>query len=222
MTIANFDLTRDTLKRNARFALYDRETVFKPFDDLGAEVQKVRSGKAAIDADRHLTREGKDAALARLGKAAIGAINKQRRALLPGLDADLAQRRASLVSAEKPDPRRVELLLPHILKLDAQERATAYDKASDEQRQLMEAADAFVGPIPTKGPDGLRWRPLLDPATVNASVMERAAATNPDGVARLRELTEIREMHVTLAGIAAAEVREALAGYNLDEQEASR
>ena len=62
---------------------------------------------------------------------------------------------------------------------------------------------------------GMEWKPLLDPETVNESVMARAAEKNPAAVQRLNELREIRAMHVTVAGHAVAEVKEALSGLNV-------
>jgi hypothetical protein len=80
----------------------------------------------------------------------------------------------------------------------------------------METASASVGRIPIKTANGLEWRPLLDAEMVNGSVMARAAEKNPQGVAKLNELAEIRALHVTIANHAVAEVREALSGLALD------
>jgi hypothetical protein len=74
----------------------------------------------------------------------------------------------------------------------------------------MEAAAASVGRVPMKTANGLVWSPLLNPESVNDSVIARATAKNPAGAQKLRELEEIKSMHVTVAGIATAEVREAL------------
>jgi hypothetical protein len=46
--------------------------------------------------------------------------------------------------------------------------------------------------------------------------MARAAVKNPQGVARLNELAEIRALRVTIANHAVSEVREALSGVILD------
>jgi hypothetical protein len=47
--------------------------------------------------------------------------------------------------------------------------------------------------------------------------MARAAAKDPAGVAKFHELAEIRATHVTVAGQAEAEVRDALRDYHLGE-----
>jgi hypothetical protein len=80
----------------------------------------------------------------------------------------------------------------------------------------MEAASALVGRVPMKTGNGQEMRPLLDPETVNETFMARAAAKNPQGVAKLNELAEIRALHVTVANHAVAEVREVLSGVSLD------
>ena len=90
------------------------------------------------------------------------------------------------------------------------EIATFYDSATDDERRLMEAAAASVGRVPMKTDNGLQWRPLLDPETVTASIAARAAVRDPEGATRLEELAEIRAMHVTVAAVAAAEVRKAV------------
>ncbi len=87
-----------------------------------------------------------------------------------------------------------------------------YSSATDEERLVMEAAAASVGRIPMKSVNGLEWQPLLHPETVNESVISRATAKNPAGAKKLEELPEIRAMHVTVAGITAAKVRDALSG----------
>jgi hypothetical protein len=94
----------------------------------------------------------------------------------------------------------------------AQDVATFYNSATDEERLVMEAASAAMGRIPTKTPDGLKWRPLLDAEATNEAVLARAGARDPAGVAKYNELAEIRATHVTVASHAEAEVREALAG----------
>jgi hypothetical protein len=96
------------------------------------------------------------------------------------------------------------------------EIAVLYSSATDEERVVMETASASVGRIPIKTANGLEWRPLLDAEMVNEAVLARAAEKNPQGVAKLNELAEIRAMHVTVANHAVAEIREALGGVSLD------
>jgi hypothetical protein len=74
----------------------------------------------------------------------------------------------------------------------------------------MEAASRHLGRVPMKTGNGLEWLSLLDAERVNASVMDRATATNPAAVAKLHELELIREMTATVANVAIAEVKDAL------------
>src|SRR5439155_13151185 len=67
-----------------------------------------------------------------------------------------------------------------------------------------------VGRIPTKGPKGLEWKPLLAPEPVNESVIARATAKNPDGAKKLQERSDIRDMHATIAAHAVAEIKEVM------------
>jgi hypothetical protein len=53
---------------------------------------------------------------------------------------------------------------------------------------------------------------LLDPKTVDEAVIGRATAQNPEAAMKLQQLSEIRAMQVSVAGIAAADVRAALNG----------
>jgi len=142
--------------------------------------------------------------------AALKAVAEVQTPRLAGLEADIAAHRAALLpaSAETPDARRIDFLLSHLRDRTPQEIATFYNAATNDERLLMEAAAVSVGRIPMKGPNGLEWQPLLNPETVNESIVARATAKNPEGARRLEELTEIRAMHVTVMGHAIAEIND--------------
>lgn len=53
--------------------------------------------------------------------------------------------------------------------------------------------------MPIKTGRELEWAPLLNPETVNESIVVRATARNPAGAKDLEELTEIRATHITIA-----------------------
>src|SRR5207245_2290338 len=105
----------DTHRLNFRMAQWPI-TVLDAFEDIDAVVQKFHKDKAAIDADRHLTNEGRVAASIKSGRAALKAIHDLHTPRLAGLDADLAAHRAALVpvSTEQPDARRIDFLLSHL------------------------------------------------------------------------------------------------------------
>jgi hypothetical protein len=71
--------------------------------------------------------------------------------------------------------------------------------------------------VPAQNPVPIGVPTALNPETVNEGIIARATAKNPTAAQKLNELTEIRAMHVTVAGHAAAEVKEALSSYNLDK-----
>jgi hypothetical protein len=165
-----------------------------------------------------LTQKGKDAARVQAATEALQAIGKWHAPNIAGIDQDLGTQRAALVpTGNKPDQRRVELLASRLIQFTQEENGVFYNSATDEERQVMEAASSMLGRNPVKAADGgLELRPVLDPERVNESVMARAAAKNPQAVAKLNELAEIRAMNVTVAGHAVAEIREALGGVNPD------
>jgi hypothetical protein len=204
----------DTLALNYSHVHWPKETVFAPFEEPVTLVAKFRADITAIDANKHLTPEGKQAARTQAGRTVLDAIAKWHAPKLAGLDADLGVHRAALLppATEKPDDRKLDFLLSHLRDRTPQEIAMFYNSATDDERRVMEAAAASVGRVPMKTEHGLEWQPLLDPETVHDSIMHRASVTNPDGAKKLQELTEIRAMHVTVAGIAAAEVRDVLKG----------
>ncbi len=209
----------DIHEQNApgRFRLYDSKVVRPQLDPAITITETFLTQKAAIDADPHLTPKGKDAARVKAAKDALEALGKWSTPRLAGLDADLGTQRAALVPpSDKPDPRRVDVALGRLQQFTPDEIAVFYQSATDEERTVMETASASVGRVPMKTGNGLEWRPLLDPEMVNEAVMARAAVKNPQGVARLNELADIRAMHVTVAGHAVAGVREALGGVSLD------
>jgi hypothetical protein len=213
---AKLRFTIETQKRNNRLTQYDAEKVFEPFADAITIVETFQQRNATTDADPHLTPKGKDAARVKAAKDALEALGKWSR--LAGLDADLATQRAALVpTGDKPDARRVELIASRLIQFTQEENGVFYNSATDEERQVMEAASSMLGRIPVKAGDGgLELRPVLAPERVNESVMARAAERNPQAVQRFNELTEIRAMHVTVANHAIAEIREALGGLNPD------
>jgi hypothetical protein len=52
--------------------------------------------------------------------------------------------------------------------------------------------------------------------TAEEAVNARLAANHPAAVQRLNEVSELRDMHQTVATTAAADIRAELPGYNLD------
>lgn len=202
----------ETYALNFRMTQWQKKAVLDPFEEPAIIVERFFEQKALIDADRRLTPEGKAAARGEAGTAAIAAISKWHVPRVAGLDADLGVHRTALLppSTEKPDPRAIDFLLSHLKDRTPQEIATFYNSATDGERLLMEHAAASVGRIPRKSEHGLEWQPLLNPETVNDSIIARAVAKNPQGAQKLQELTEIRAMHVTVAGHATQEVRNAM------------
>jgi hypothetical protein len=99
-------------------------------------------------------------------------------------------------------------MLARMQQLSPLEVAVAYNAATDDERVVMEHASAQDGRgLPMKSGRGLEWKPMLDTAAVAASREARARAANPAGVEKLREIEELRAMHVTIAGHAVAEVK---------------
>jgi hypothetical protein len=87
-----------------------------------------------------------------------------------------------------------------------------YAAASIEEQVMLETASQATGRIPMKMSDGgLEWRPLLAPAMVAENVMARAISKNPEAAMKYQELQEVRAMHVSVAGVATSDVRDALA-----------
>ena len=214
---AKLRFTVETQKLNNRLTQYDAEKVFEPFAEAITIVENFQQREDTAAADPHLTPKGKDAARVKAAKEALEALGKWHAPRLAGLDADLGTQRAALVPpGNKPDQRRVELMASRLIQFTQDENGVFYNSATDEERQVMEAASSMLGRIPVKTGNGLELRPLLDSERVNESVMARATEKNPQAVARFNELAEIRAMHVTVANHAIAEIREALSGRNLD------
>jgi hypothetical protein len=202
----------DTYRQNFRMTQWPK-TVLDAFEEPALIVDRFHQERATINADANLTPQGKAAATQRAAKAALDALGKWQTPKLSGLDTQVAQQRASLApQGPKPDPRRVDYLLARLQGHTPEEIATFYNAATDEERVLMEAASASVGRIPTKTANGLQWQPLIASEVVNDSVLARAQAKDPAGVAKFNELTEIRAMHVTVAQHAQAEIAEAARG----------
>jgi hypothetical protein len=208
----------ETYRLNFRLTQWP-ETVLDPLAEPVTVLEAFHERNAAIRSDVNLTTKGKDAARAKAATEALTAIGRWHTPNVTGIDQDLGAQRAALVPTPKqqPDGRQIDFILSHLRDKTPQEIAVLYNSATDDRRLLMEVASASVGDIPRKAADGgMEWKPLLDPETVNESVMARAAQKNPQAVAKLNELAEIRAMHVTVAGHAVAEIREALGGVSVD------
>jgi hypothetical protein len=204
-------LKLDTTRLNFRLQQWPI-TVVDPLDIFGDIVEQAIKDRATIDNDRNLTNEGKAAARAAKRDAALKAITDLQTPRLAGLDADVASHRAALIpaSTQKPTDRQVDFLLSHLKDRTSTEIGVFYNSATDDEKLVLEEAARSVGRIPTKRADGsLAWAPLA-PETINESIIARATARNPQGAAKLAELEEIRATHVSVAGLAAAEVKEVL------------
>jgi len=201
----------ETHRRNFRLTHWPI-TALDPFEDYDAIVERAHKEKASIDANANLTGRGKGAEKTAKAAALVKEILDKHTPRLTGLDADLAAHRAALLpqSSEKPDARRIDFMLSHLRDRTPQEIGIFYTSATDEERLVMEAAATSVGRVPMKTGNGLQWQPLLDADTVNEAIMARATAKNPSGAAKLRELSEIRAMHVTVAGHAVAEINDVM------------
>jgi hypothetical protein len=204
-------------RSNQRLSQYDIDEVMLPFDHAQTLVTAFHEERQAIAKNFHLNGKGKAAATIKAAEAKQTSLAEWNEARLKGIDADLLEQRASLLPAtDRPDPRRVDLMSSQLLKFAPNEIAVLYNSASEDERRVMEAASAATGRVPVKIGSGLEWRNLLDPDVVAAGIMATADATNPAGAAKVRELTEIRAMQVTIAGVAASEIRDALSEYKLD------
>ena len=211
MPLDKLELILDTHRRNLRFSQYDKETVLLPLEQARNLVGAFHKLRSDIEADRRLTPEGKADARAKARSTTLAALKAWHEPRLQGLDADLLQQRAALMTqTERPDQARIMLMANELAKFTPQERAVLYGSAADADRRVLEAASAATGPLPTKSANGLEWKKLLDDDMVQEAVLARAAETNPAAATKVQELVEIREMQVTIAGIAEAEIREAM------------
>ncbi|MGE0361465.1 MAG: hypothetical protein AB7H93_12140 [Vicinamibacterales bacterium] len=205
--------TRDVIATLQRHALmmrhYQPEVVFSSLREPVTFLDEMVAAVAAINADPHLTTEGRAAKRSATVSKVAADIEKWRDARLGALDANLSAQRAALApSTPAPDPRKVDHLLAVLRTLSPREVAVVYGSATDDERQLMEAANALVGRQPTKTPEGgTIWAPLLDPDIVAETVLARAETAQPEAASRMRELAGVREMTATVASVALAEVK---------------
>jgi hypothetical protein len=205
--MTKLDELLDTQARNQRFRHYDVAVVLVPFGHLRMLSDGHHKRRAEVANDKHLTTEGKVAALAKAQAATRAAIDEWHQSRLKNIDADLLEQKAALRgNVAAPDQKRVDLMASHLLKHTPDDIAGFFDKATEAERIEMEAASASVGRVPMKGPNGREWKPLLDVKMVEASILERAEVTNPTAAQRVRELSEIRAMQVTITGVALSEI----------------
>jgi hypothetical protein len=194
--------------RNARFAHYEAKIVRQQLDEVLVFSSHFFESKQKIDADKHLTPEGKAAARAKAREPIVAEITKWKDKRLTGLHADISAQRAALQpTAPKVEPRRIDALESRLRSFSLEEIATLYSSAPDGVRVDMEATALAVGLVPFKSGNGLEWKPLLTTEVIQEAVLARALKNNPAGAAKLGELEEIMEMHQTAANIAIAEIQ---------------
>jgi hypothetical protein len=200
-------LVLETQRKNLRFTQYDLDVVLTPFEHVATLVDAFDQQKATIAADPHLTDDGKKAALAKARATTREAVKAWQEPRLKGIDADLLAQRAALIpQADVPDQHRVSLMASELLKFTPQDRAILYNQATEDERRVMEAASAATGRVPFKSANGLELKPLLDPKTVDESILARAATANPTAAQKVQELMEIRQLTDSVAGVALAEI----------------
>jgi hypothetical protein len=193
--------------RNQLFVRYDLGTVLVPFEHLRMLSRTFHQQRGLIMQDRLLTSEGKTAALEQARASTRKAIEDWHAERLKGIDADLLEQRAALMTiTKKPDPARVSLLAVELAKFSPDERAVFYNAATEDERREMEAASAATGRLPIKTGQGLELKPLLDPEMVNVAIVTRAEMTNPPAAQKLHELEEVRRMQVSMTGVALSEI----------------
>ena len=84
-----------------------------PLEHARNLVEAFAKLRADISADRKLTPEGKAHAHAKVRSTTLAALTAWHEARLKGLDADLLQQRAALMTqTERPDHARVTLMAP--------------------------------------------------------------------------------------------------------------
>lgn len=206
--MANVRELFETQRRNLRLQHYPA-TALDPLQQPVETVATLRAKVAEINADRYLTPEGRAAARKKAAGEAADSVRAWQAKRQAGLDADLgAQRAALLPTGERPDQRRIDFMLAIMQRHTSEELNVFYGSASDAERRVMEAASASVGRVPTKTASGLVWQPLLNPESVQESIMARAQAEKPAALERLRELELIRAATATLAQHALVEIGE--------------
>jgi hypothetical protein len=100
----------------------------------------------------------------------------------------------------------VDLMASRLLTHTPADVQVFYGSASPSERLEMESANAMIGRVPLKGPNGLEWKRLLDPAMVAEAQLARAEQTNPAAAEKVRELEEVRRLQNTLVGVALSEI----------------
>jgi hypothetical protein len=201
------NLILDTQARTQRFKHRDVRTEMVPFEHVRMLSESFHKQADAIRTDPHLTGEGKTAALEKARAKTRAAISEWHEQRLKNIDANLLEERAALIAdSTMPDPKRVDFMASQLLKHTPQDNAIFYNAATDAERRVMEAASAVVGRVPMITTSGKELKTLLDPEMVNEAIMARAEATNPVAAEKVRELTEVRAMQVTITGVALSEI----------------
>lgn len=191
-------------------------------EGLADQAAPVYAILAAYDAeaiqireDKHLSPEGRLARLSAAHDAAATAIEQWRTARAAGIQAQAEAQRATLQRESgkviaAPTKRQVQQIAERLSAFDPLEVAVLYGDATDEERQLMEAASLSLGRLPRKRGEQLVWEPLLAPERVAASVAARVARVAPVAAAALADSERIHRLYDTLANAAGQLLRDSV------------
>jgi hypothetical protein len=201
----------DTVFRNMKFGHYKPDVIQTQLKEVTVFSSGYFTAREKILADKRLTEDGKNAARREAREPIITELEKWRDKKLAGIDADISAQKADLYLSTKVEQSKIDALAPRLRAFKPEEIAILHNSAPDDDvRRTLEATSLAEGLIPIRSANGaLDWRFMLDPRILQEAVEARALKTNPAGVAKLREAEEIREMTITAANIAIAEIREA-------------
>jgi hypothetical protein len=168
-----------------------------------------------LRADSHLSPEGRLAKLRESHEKAAASVEQWRTARVAGIQAQVEAQRATLQRESAkviaaPTERQVQQMAERLSAFDPLEVAVLYGDATDEERQLMEAASLSLGRMPRKRGEQLVWEPLLAPERVAASVAARAARVAPVAAAAVADSERIHRLYDTLANAAGQLLRDSV------------
>jgi hypothetical protein len=194
--------------------------VERQFAELSTVLHEYDTVCAAIEKDRNLSPEGKQAKQRDAYDKALALTQQWADMRVTGTSTQLEQQRAALAASDptpKPTDLQVQRMADTLQGLDPHEIAVLYSDATDAEKRLMEEAVAFAGRQPRKHTDAggnrLLWEDLLPEDRIASSVARRAAQANPEAAIAADNTQHILGAYRQAGSAAVGLLRETLPTY---------
>jgi hypothetical protein len=185
---------------------------------------RVLGEARAVRGDDKLSEKGQREKRREVAAKALAEVDAWRKKNIPGIEANIANERASMVNKQKKaltDAERIEQSLRHseirasLRDLDPLQVQIIYAQGDGETRAAIESAPR----VARKTKDGATLTTLVRPEVMETLMEERLAQDSPESAEKIEDLKHLRGMYDSLATAAQRAIEEAVPELKASEPE---